>query len=134
MRLGLLLICLLALTRCDETPTGPSVALDQRFTLAPGDTASVQGRNVHLRFALVTGDSRCPADAVCIQGGDAVVRVEASGSGSTASLELHTGDASRAAATYGNVKVTLVELQPYPFSSKTIAPGDYRATFVATGP
>jgi hypothetical protein len=30
------------------------------------------------------------------------------------------------------VKVTLVELQPYPFSSRTIAPGDYRATLVVS--
>ena len=134
MRTGLLLVCLLALTRCDESPTGPSVGLNQRFTLAPGDTATVQGRGVRFRFETVTGDSRCPADALCIQGGDAIVRVQASGSGSSATLELHTGDTSRASAAYGDVKVALVELQPYPFSSRTIVPGDYRATLVASVP
>jgi len=34
--------------------------------------------------------------------------------------------------TYGGVKVTLVDLQPYPFSSRTTAPGDYRATLVVS--
>ena len=108
------------------------MAVDARFTLAPGETASVEGRGVRLRFEGVTGDSRCPADAVCIQGGDAIVKVAASGDGGPVMLDLHTGDSSRASATYGSVEVTLVELQPYPFSSRTIAPGDYRATLVVS--
>ena len=132
MRLAALLFCLLAATACDESATGPTVNVDVRFTLAPGETASVQGRGVKLRFEGVTGDSRCPADAVCIQGGDAVVKVAASGDSGSLTLELHTGDSSRASVTYGSVKVTLVELQPYPFSSRTIAPGDYRATLLVS--
>jgi len=64
------------------------------------------------------------------RGGDAIVKVQASGDGGPASLELHTGDSSRASATYGAVRVTLVELQPYPFSSRPVAPGDYRATLL----
>ena len=132
MRLAIVLVCLLAATGCDETLTGPTVSFDQRFTLAPGETASIQGRDVTIRFEEVTGDSRCPAEAVCIQGGDAIVRVRATGDGAPASLELHTGDSSRATADYGTVRVSLVELQPYPFSSRTIAPGDYRATLLVT--
>jgi len=133
MRLATILVCLLAATACDESPTGPSVSLDARFTLAEGETASVQGRGVSLRFESVTGDSRCPGDAVCITGGDAVVRIQASGDAGTLSLDLHTGDTSRASVTYGGLKVTLVELQPYPFSSRpAITPGDYRATLVVS--
>jgi hypothetical protein len=125
-------VCLLAATACDESPTGPTVSLDQRFTLSQGETASIDGSSARLRFEGVTGDSRCPADVVCIQGGDAVVKVQASGDGGSASLELHTGDSSRAPVTYGNLRVALVELQPYPFSSRTIAPGEYRASLLVT--
>jgi hypothetical protein len=132
MRLATVLICLLAVAACAESPTGPTVSLDARFTLAPGETASVSGRGVRLRFDGVTGDSRCPADALCITGGDAIVKVVADGASGSATLDLHTGDASRASVTYGGVKVTLVELSPYPFSSRTIAPGDYRATLVVS--
>lgn len=129
MRIATLFLCLLAATACDESPTGPTVSLDTRFTLTPGETASVQGRSVRLRFESVTGDSRCPADAICITGGDAIVRLSATGDDGSLSLELHTGDSSRASVTYGNVKVTLLELTPYPFSSQpAIKPGDYRAT------
>ena len=133
MRLPAILLCLLVATACDESPTGPTVSLDMRFTLAPGETASVQGRGVTLRFEGVTGDSRCPGDAICITGGDAIVKVSASGDGGSLSLDLHTGDSSRATATYGSVKVSLVELQPYPFSSRPpIVPSDYRATLVVS--
>jgi len=132
VRIATLLVCLLAATACDESSTGPTVTLDQQFTLAPGETASIDGRGARLRFEGVTGDSRCPVDAICIQGGDAVVKVQASGDGGSVSLELHTGDSSRAAATYGNLRVALLEVQPYPFSSRTTAPGDYRATLLVT--
>ncbi len=133
MRIATLLLCLLTAAACGEdAPTGPTVSLDERFTLAPGETASVADSAMRLRFDGVSGDSRCPADAVCIQGGDAIVHVQASGVGDAMSLELHTGDSSRASATYGGVKVALVELQPYPFSSRTIAPGDYRATLLVS--
>lgn len=132
MRLAIAILCLLAVTACDEGVSGPTVSIDQRFTLAPGEVASIASTDVRLQFLRVTGDSRCPADAVCIQGGDAIVEVRASGQGAATTLELHTGDGSRASAPYGGLRIELVELQPYPFSSRTIAEGDYRATLRAT--
>ena len=47
---------------------------------------------VTLRFNGVSGDSRCPADAFCIQGGDAIVRVTVVDAGQSREVELHTGD------------------------------------------
>jgi len=52
--------------------------------------------------------------------------------GATSAYELHTGDSSRATVTHKQVRITLVELAPYPFSSRTIAPGEYRATLTVT--
>jgi hypothetical protein len=133
VRIATLCLCLLVVTAaCDGGPTGPTVSLDEKFTLAPGEFATVEAPRVRLEFVDVTGDSRCPADALCIQGGDAVVRVRASAGVSASMLELHTGDSNRASATFQDVRVSLVELQPYPFSSRTIVPGDYRATLRAT--
>jgi hypothetical protein len=134
MRLATAFFCLLAVTGCDEgSPTGPTVTLNERFTLAPGATASIDGSRVRLEFVGVTGDSRCPGDAICITGGDAIVQVRASGEGASTTLDLHTGDSSRATAAYGGFRVSLVELQPYPFSSRgPITPGDYRATLQVT--
>lgn len=130
----MLLFCLLFATACDEqSPVGPTVLLNQRFTLAPGETAVVQDAGLRVRFVDVTGDSRCPADVVCIQGGDALVRVQVfDGERTPAAYDLHTGDASRADVVHRLARIALVELQPYPFSSRIIAPEDYRATFTVT--
>ena len=132
MHLFVIVLCLLAATACDENLVGPTVSLNQRFTLAPGETAVIDSTTLRVQFLRVSGDSRCPADAVCIQGGDAIVHVRASDENSSADYELHTGDSSRASAVHRNLRVELVELQPYPFSGRTIAPGDYRATLVVS--
>jgi hypothetical protein len=136
----LALSCLLFASACDEkSPVGPTVPLNQQFTLSPGEAAVVEGTvegtvgstALRVEFIRVSGDSRCPADAICIQGGDALVHVRISGGGS-GEYELHTGDLSRAAVTHAGFRVELVDLQPYPFSSRTIQPDEYRATLTAT--
>lgn len=127
--LMLAVFCLFLTTACDESgPTGPTVPLYQQFTLAPGETASVAGTALWIQFLEVSGDSRCPADAFCIQGGDALVHIRVHSGKTVSEYELHTGDSSRAAVSYGRYRIELVQLQPYPFSSRTIERGEYRAT------
>jgi hypothetical protein len=133
MRAATLLICLLCVTDCDEkSPAGPTVSLNERFTLAPGEVAVLDDTDLRFQFVGVTGDSRCPADAICIQGGDALVQIRASDGNSSTLLSLHTGDSSQASAVFGGARITLVELQPFPFSSRTIAADEYRATLRVT--
>jgi hypothetical protein len=113
------------MSACDgvTTPTG----LDENFTLAPGDRATVSGTSTTIKFLRVEGDSRCPADAVCIQGGDAIVKISArTGTRAAIEYDLHTG--SMAPVTHDDLTIALVELQPYPFSGRTTDPDDYRAT------
>jgi hypothetical protein len=131
-----LLVCLLSVTTCDEnSPAGPTVQLNERFTLAPGQTAFVDDPGLRVQFVQVTGDSRCPADAVCVQGGDAIVRVRVVDDASASAFhELHTGDSSRASVIAAGARITLIDLQPFPFSSRTTSPGDYRATLMVTTP
>jgi hypothetical protein len=107
------------------------VPLDQQFTLAPGETASVEDTSIRVEFVRVSGDSRCPADAICIQGGDALVEIRVTNGGS-AEYDLHTGDESRGAITHAGFRVALVQLQPFPFSSRTIQPDEYRATLTVS--
>lgn len=124
------MVFLSALSGCDESVTGPSVGLDATFTLAPGEAVSIADTSLIVQFQGVEGDSRCPADAFCIQGGDAIVRVVVLSSGNRRDYELHTG--SMAPVRHDGLTVALVELSPYPFSSRTIAPGDYRASLRVT--
>ena len=135
MRTLAIVVCLFAVTTCDEkSPVGPTVSLNQQFTLARGETASVETTNVRVQFVGVTGDSRCPADAVCIQGGDAIVHVRAAEGRTSTDYELHTGDTSRATAVHGQLRITLVQLQPYPFSGRTVGQDEYRATLTVARP
>lgn len=132
MRALLLAFCLLVATACDANgPSGPTVPLNERFTLAPGESVRIEDASLGLEFRGVTGDSRCPADAICVWGGDAIVHVRALGD-DAADYELHTGDSSRSFAVHGQTRIRLEELQPYPFSSRTIAPDEYRATLTVT--
>ena len=132
MRVCLLVMCLLGATACDEaTPTGPSVPLNQQFTLAVDGSARVEEAGFTVEFSGVTGDSRCPVDAVCILGGDAVVHIRVSGN-ETAQYELHTGDSSRSSVLHGSFRISLIELRPFPFSGRTIPQSEYRATLTVT--
>src|SRR6267142_2833857 len=98
--------CLLLATACDETsPVAPTVPLNQEFTLAPGQTSTLENTSVRVQFTRV--------------GGDALVHLRVSDSG-TADYELHAGDQSRAAITHRGIRLELVLLQPYPFSSRMI--------------
>lgn len=113
-----------------RNPVGPTPALGAEFTLAPGQQAQVEKTPVAIKFLRVDGDSRCPANALCITGGDAVVKIEVSASNRTTPYDLHTGDMKPVSS--GDFTITLVQLQPYPFSDKTTAPGDYRVTLRVT--
>jgi hypothetical protein len=118
------------MTACLESATGPTVPLDQSVTIAPGERVSLEGTSLRVTFVRVDGDSRCPADAVCIQGGDAVVRLALSGDGASRAVELHTGNVQPVRS--GDYTFLLEQLQPYPFSSKAIEPGEYRLTLRVT--
>ena len=123
---GLALAGCLSLAACG--PTSPTAGpFERQLVLSPGQAMPVPEAAVSVRFVAVTGDSRCPADAMCIQGGDAIVRVEVEPSrGTRASYDLHTGDMRP--ARHGDITLEIVELAPYPFSSRPTQPGDYRLT------
>lgn len=135
VRISLAILCLLVATACDEkSPAAPTVPLNERFTLAPGGRAEVADAGFVVEFQGVTNDSRCPGDAICIQGGDAIVQVRVTDSGEIR-YELHTGDLSRTSVVHRDARIELVELTPYPFSSlPPISAGDYRATLTVTRP
>ena len=83
-----------------------------------------------LRFDGVSGDSRCPADALCIQGGDAIVHVTILEGASAAGYDLHTGNMQP--VWHDDLTLSLDALQPYPFSSHPVEPEAYRATVRVT--
>ena len=131
MRFCSVVFCLLVVTACSaKSPASPS-PISRDVVLAPGQTAAVTEAGITLRFDGVSGDSRCPADAICIQGGDALVRIAViPNRGGPQDYALHTGDMRP--VTHDDLAIALVELSPYPFSARPIQPNDYRARLRVT--
>jgi hypothetical protein len=113
------------------SPSGPTARLAENFVLAPGETARITGTDASIRFVGVQGDSRCPADAICIQAGEAIIRIEVLSSAAAArTYELHTDDMRP--VQHGDLAIVLVQLAPYPLASRPTQAGDYRATLRVT--
>ena len=130
MRSVVLLFCLLAVTGCDERVTGPTSPLNTEFTLAPGETAAIEGASLSVRFNSITGDNRCPADVLCVLGGSADVSVTAISPVATRDHVLKTGD--MLPVQHDGFTLALVQVAPYPFSARTIGPDEYRVTLKVT--
>jgi len=125
MRYLVLGICLLFVTACDEKSPLDPTPVDRQVVLAPGENAVV-ATQLSVRFVTVLNDSRCPGDAICITGGDAIVRIEITAANDRAERDLHTGNMQP--VSHQGVRVELVSLNPYPFASMPTKPEDYRLT------
>jgi hypothetical protein len=115
---------------CAASPAGPSaeVPLGREFSLRPGESATVRSTDLRVTFLSVVSDSRCPADAVCVQAGDAVVALRVGRTG----VELRSTSAPETAV--GPYLLRLERVEPEARSGRTIAAGDYRAVLKVTRP
>ena len=126
MRQVVLVLCLAVAVGCDENLTGPTQPLGAEFVLAPGEAMAIEGASLSVRFNRVTGDNRCPADAVCVLGGSADINITVTSGPSSRELVLRTGDMQP--VRHDGFTIALVQVQPYPFSARSIAPDEYRVT------
>jgi hypothetical protein len=68
-----------------------------------------------------------PADVVCIQAGEAVVRITViAGDGNRRSYELRTTGAT--SVVHDGVTIAIEGVEPRPVSARSIRPADYRLT------
>jgi hypothetical protein len=120
---------LFLLASCAKTPTLPSVEPVQEFALAAGESATVSGTGLRVEFERVVSDSRCPADALCITAGEAVLAVAVARNGRPAApISLRTEGAGRRAV-IGDWALSLTRLEPYPAGGRVILAGEYKAIF-----
>ena len=128
MRSAIAVVLVLTVAGCAHNPAAPSVPPGREFQLKAGDSVSIQGAGLDLRFSRVAQDSRCPADAVCVTAGDAEAVFEVTLSGrAPGAVSLHTAPGRGQQATVGDWTLTLSGLEPYPHASGPVAPSDYRA-------
>jgi hypothetical protein len=116
-----------------DSGASKQVTLGEVFTLAVGNVAEVRGEALQVGFDRVLSDSRCPRGAQCIVKGEAVIRVWLSKPPrGRAESELRTAPSADAEATYGDYRLRLVMLDPYPEGDRTIRTSDYVATLLVT--
>lgn len=85
-----------------------------------------QSNDNDLKFDIaVINDSRCPSDVVCIWQGEAVVKIEVK-SPQSGIIELSTYDNLK--DTVGLYSFELIDVSPYPVSTRVIKPKDYKVT------
>lgn len=108
---------------CSTSPTAPTNPTV--VTMAPGQSTQVGALSV--KFIGVTIDTRCPANALCIQVGDAFVALETTVLGARREFELQILNPTKRSTTHRNYFIELQEVSPYPFG-EPIKPADYRVT------
>lgn len=123
----LVALAAVAATACSSSPAAPSAGLNETVILKLGQSVRVSDARLTLKFDAVNGDNRCPGDALCITGGDAVVAITVTPFvGQAAAYELHTGGVG--VARHGDYLISLEQLSPYPFSSRPFDPASYEAS------
>jgi hypothetical protein len=127
MRHGLLVLLLTAAwwSASCSSPTSPGAPAT--FTLAPGQSATYGQLSV--TFDSVVVDSRCPEEAfvLCIQFGDAFLKVRAKTPRTEAtSYDVQVLDPQKRRFEHAGFGVEVTGLEPKPFISGPIDPSDYR--------
>jgi hypothetical protein len=105
--------------------------IGQQFSLRVNQTANIEPAGIDVTFVNVTEDSRCPSDVTCVWAGQVSIVVNVKAPGGEGQLALTLGGGRGEAKTFGNYSIRLVDVQPYPVSTKEISLSDYVATLVA---
>jgi hypothetical protein len=115
-----------------RSTTDPGTTVNIRIVLVVGSTATVDGTDMKLGFDEVMSDSRCPADAFCVQMGEAVVQLTAENGSRAQKVRLSVPSAGGQRADVDGYSVELLQLDPYPHSGTPIDRRSYRATINVT--
>ncbi|HVQ36347.1 MAG TPA: hypothetical protein VMS31_02365 [Pyrinomonadaceae bacterium] len=113
-----------------ERDAGKAV-LDRNFKIRHGQELTLKGSNLKVKFDSSVEDSRCPKDVTCVWAGDARIVISVSrGKAKASTIELHTNGRFAREGRFEGYVIKLVELDPYPRSSRTAKPHDYVATLL----
>ena len=105
---------------------GPAkVFIDKEFSLGIGQTASIEGEKLVIKFRAVLEDSRCPVNVLCVWAGNGKVEFEVLDiDGQNKTVILNTEDEPRA-TTLKEHQLKLISLSPPRVDGVSISPGDY---------
>ena len=99
--------------------------IDKEFSLGIGQSASIEGEKLVIKFKAVLEDSRCPINVLCVWSGNGKVEFEVLDvDGQNKTIILNTEDEPRLAALKRH-KLKLVSLNPPRIDGVSVSPGDY---------
>ena len=107
------------------------VSLDTPFHLGVGNTAELIPNDIKITILNVE-DSRCPADVLCVWQGEAKVSINVKRDSQYLGNFTLINTAGHETQSFDGHSIKLVEVQPYPYSSKEILPSDYVVTFTVS--
>lgn len=106
--------------------------LDEPFALRFGQTASIEGEEIVIRFVDVTEDSRCPVNVTCVWEGQVTIALNISMNGKKPASYNLTGRAGHeelASAVIDRYSMSLLKVEP-PKTEDKIELADYIITLV----
>ncbi len=101
---------------------------DENKSFAIQMNQSVFFDDYEIRFSEILEDSRCPADGICVWEGRASIGMDVKSKEKIQNIIFTTGD--KTTGYFDSYEIHLVNVLPYPFSSKTILPEKYSATII----
>jgi hypothetical protein len=122
-----MLLLLVGGCRSPSNAVQNEVVLGEQFILSLGQTGTVAGEGLSIKFNAVEGDSRCAKGVVCIQAGDARCGMQITHGGTVSAVTLIDKGGTDGYTTQIIDQYKLVfKLTPYPEAGKTRLPGDYK--------
>jgi len=129
----LLVTALITMAACAPEVDAKTVSLGDSFSLAVGQSASIDGEDLAIKFVDVTADSRCPLGVECIWQGEVACLVEIthSGTGREEVLTYPGLTQEPSKAQFGSYQFTF-SVGPYPEAGEEIEKSEYRLNLLVT--
>ena len=128
----LISIAFAAIAGCASVTTAVDAEPGTSFSLAPGETAAVNGTDARITLTAVRDDSRCPVDVTCVWAGDAKIELIVSRKGAADETAVLSVAPANNEARVGNLRIRLVALAPVPRQAEPPSERKYRAELVVT--
>jgi hypothetical protein len=134
-----LVLAIIILFGCKKEPMEPSGTsttalhaeklfdLNDTTEVKTGQTVGMTNGGLVFRFDSVINDSRCPVGIECIWVGSATIHLTFQETTGISDTIFEHGQVA-----YGNYKIILIELSPYPIWQQTIDKSSYIAKFIVT--
>ena len=112
-----------------------SAKLGEQFQLKVNQIAILKSDNIEIKFLNVTNDSRCPSDVTCVWEGEVKISVNVVKDKNPLgnfTLTSRLGEKDMTTQTVGGYSIQVIDVNPYPVSTKQIPLSDYVVTLVVS--